>query len=241
MMKFVAYHGDPAVKADLLANIARHRAADDIVRGIGWDPATGKGCAVGCSINCYDHSLYPVRLGIPEWLARVEDTLFEGMSEARSRSWPEDFAEAIPVGADLEKAKAPFLLMVLRSTLRNFDHFEYPQVFAAVNGSIALWERADNGSDDWHEARHEARRAAESAAWSAARSTARSTAWSTARSAAWSAACSAAESAAESAAWSAAWSATESAVESAAGSAAWRACHDEFADGLLSILSAVGA
>ena len=254
-----AFHNDPAVKIKYLARVDDHIAADDLVRGAtGRD---GKGCAVWCTLDAYDHSRYPVELGIPEWLAKVEDTLFEGMSVEKSKTWPRDFLNAIELGVDLERAKAPFLLVVLRSTLRNFDHTDNPEFAAAVQGAIALWERSDVGTPDWESAA----RSAESAAWSAAsaaRSAARSaesavwSAWSaesaalsaesavwsawSAESAALSAAWSAASSAAKSAGWSV-WSA-ESAVwsaESAAESAAWSAesvAYDSFADALILIL-----
>ena len=121
--------------------------ADNLIRGVGWDE--GKGCAVGCTLENYDHSQYPIELGIPEWLARVEDTLFEGMSFEKSKTWPKDFLEAINVGADLEKAKAPFLIIVLKSTLDTFNHSQYPEVKNAIDESILLWQRDDIGSDDW--------------------------------------------------------------------------------------------
>lgn len=64
-------------------------------------------------------------MGIPEWLARLEDTLFEGMSKEKSRAWPEVFLKVIPLGVtegQFElKVKAPFLIAVLESTLDTFD------------------------------------------------------------------------------------------------------------------------
>ncbi len=221
-----AFHGNSAIKVDRLARVAAHRAADDLQRGMTGEG--GKGCAVWCTLDAYDHARYPIELGIPEWLARVEDTLFEGMSIGRAMGWPTDFLEACAVGADLECAKAPFLIHVLRSTLKHFDHAANPQVVAAVEGSIALWGRTDIGSADWESAWSAARSAAESA--DSAAESARSAAWS-----AWSAAWSA-----RSAAWSA-WSAAESAdsaAESARSAAwsAWSAAYDEFADTLLTIL-----
>jgi hypothetical protein len=203
-----SFHNDIAVKQKYVARIEAHRKADEIIRGIGWDE--GKGCAVGCTLNAYNHKAYETELGIPEWLARAEDMLFEGMTEGRAMLWPSEFLMAIPLGVTEDQferwVKAPFLVMVLECTLKNFDHTKFPECATAVRGSIALWQRKDIGS----------------AAWSAARSAA----WSAADSAAWSAARSAADSAAESAARGAA----ESAAESAA--------YDHFADELLTLLRA---
>ena len=162
-----AFHNDQAIKDKYLARVIAHREADNIIRGTGWED--GKGCAVGCTLENYDHSRYPIELGIPEWLARVEDTLFEGMSLGKSRTWPEEFLKAVNVGADLEKIKGPFLIMVLRSALETFDHAKFPDVKSAIDGSIALWQRDDIGSDEWNKAAEAAWAAAEAAARAAAK------------------------------------------------------------------------
>lgn len=77
--KLQSFHNDIAIKQKYLDRVIAHRKADNIIRGQGW--SNGKGCAVGCTLENYDHAQYPIELGIPEWLARVEDTLFEGMTE----------------------------------------------------------------------------------------------------------------------------------------------------------------
>jgi hypothetical protein len=221
-MALSAFHGDQAIKDKYIARVAAHRAADNLIRGSGWDGH--KGCAVGCTLEDYNHAKYETELGIPEWLARVEDNIFEGAEQEYAMDWPGKFLAAIRPGADLESVKAPFLIFVLESTLGNFDHQAFPDCKEAIDGVIALWrlpeaERTESAA--WSAA-VSARSAAESAAWSAAES-ARSAAGSAARSAAWSAARSA-ESAARSAAWSA-----RSAAESA-----WQ----KFGDKLLELLTA---
>ena len=118
-----AFHNDPAIKAKYLARVENHIKLDNLVRGETGDG--GKGCAVWCTLDAYDHARYPIELGIPEWLARVEDKIFEEMSEQKSRTWPRDFLDAIAPGADLEKAKAPFLIMVLESAITTFDHDKF--------------------------------------------------------------------------------------------------------------------
>lgn len=161
--KMLSFHNSRDVKDKYINRVNQHMIADKIVRGIGW--SNGKGCAVGCTLENYDHSQYPVELGIPEWLAHVEDTLFEGMSLEKSKTWPKVFLEAIPLGVSEEtferKVKAPFLVMVSRSALETFDHVAFPDVKAAVDGSIALWQRDDIGSKEFQEA------AADAAAWAA--------------------------------------------------------------------------
>lgn len=104
-------------KKEFVAELIKHQKADDFIRGTYWNVDKGKGCAVGCSLQSIsklkdlkfsfdDHSLYETHLGIPEWLARLEDTIFENISLERSKTWPVEFAKAIKVGANLEKAKS---------------------------------------------------------------------------------------------------------------------------------------
>lgn len=95
----LAYHNNEEIKAEYLARVRAHRAADALIQGTGW--AHGKGCAVGCTLESYDHERYPIELGIPEVLAYLEDSLFELQTPADAQQWPQRFLAAIPSGADL--------------------------------------------------------------------------------------------------------------------------------------------
>jgi hypothetical protein len=211
----VAFHGNAAEKDAILAQLQLHYDADEIVHGIYWEK--GKGCAVGCTIHSDDHAEYEPRFGIPQALARLEDTIFEGMTNGNSKEWPLRFMRAIPVGADLSHVQWQFLHWLLTDEKAN-PGINHPLVKDAVSRVATMMAALAKGDDVPESA---ARSAARSAAQSAAQSAAES-AWSArsaAESAAWSAE-SAAQSAAESAAWSAAESAVRSAAESAVRSAA---------------------
>ena len=234
MNTLLSFHGDEKLKETMIEEIEKHRKADAIIQGTygNKDDKEFKGCAVGCSIQSLnkgldtsDHSIYEKELGIPEWLARLEDKLFEGLPVEESKKWPGDFMQAIPIGVNLEHVKYKFCVFLLKEnidrvlTLKIEDSLK-EQVVSAIRDVLTLHENAIN-TGIWDES---AARSAESAAESAARSAA-SAAWS----AAWSAA-----SAARSAAWSAAWSAA-SAAESAA-SAAWSAAYIKYAEKLLEMI-----
>src|SRR5262245_2657581 len=188
MTKLLAFHSDMSIKAKYLTRVENHIKMDNLVRGTGWNSEDGKGCAVGCTLEAYDHSLYPIELGIPEWLAKVEDTLFESMTLDMSRTWPLVFLSAIKPGVDLERTKGLFLVVVLKSALESLDHNKFPDVKLAIDRSIALWQHSNIGSSEWMTAK-----AAEAEAWAAA-----AEAW---------AARAAAEAWAAEAAWAAAWAA----------------------------------
>jgi hypothetical protein len=248
----IAYHGRAADKAAILATLSRHREADALVQGYGyWKD--GKGCAVGCTINSGDHAEYEPRFGIPQALARLEDSIFEGLPVDLARQWPERFMGAIAPGADLSRLHWHLLHWLLTTPSVN-PGIKHPLVRDAVKRCADLIADLAAGKAP----NQSAAESAASAAWSA-ESAAASAAWSAesaAASAAWSAAESAAESArsaaasaarsAESAAWSAenaarsaarsaesaesaarsAAMSAESAAESAAESGAWVAISD---------------
>lgn len=133
-----AFHDKEEVKNFYLARVCAHRVADEIIHGQYWEE--GKRCAVGCTIHSDNHNAYESELGIPEWLARVEDCVFEGLPNKRSMLWPEKFLSAIKPGVDLEKIKTPFLIFVLESCLESMalvelDANKFPEVQNALDGS----------------------------------------------------------------------------------------------------------
>jgi hypothetical protein len=238
----VSWHGDDAIKAKYLARVEAHRIADELVQGTGFEG--GKGCAVGCTFDNYNHARGPIEIGVPEWLMRLEDVIFEGLPQEKAMMWPTQFLLAIPVGANLEPVQ--WQLAILRHKRQLDVLATNPEPYArqaeqALHMTISYCNLRLTPCDDLlaqsaacSVAHLTARAAAESAqpAICAARMAARMAAYS-AHSAAYSAAHSAAHSAAESArsaaysahsAYSAAYWAAHSAAHSAY-SAAYSAAH----------------
>ncbi len=228
-----AFHNDSVIKQKYLERLAAHRAADNLIQGTTWED--GKGCAVGCTLEAYNHAAYETELGIPEMLARLEDTIFEGLPEVEAMQWPERFLRAPRVGADLSLVGWKFLHWLLTQT--EFGDFRHEIVRSAVMECAAVIEPLTRGEPVDMAAAESAAESARSVAESAmsamsARSAAESamSAMSAAESAAWLArsAARSARSVAESAesaeyaasaawlaarsAWLAAWSAAQSAA-----------------------------
>ena len=204
-----AYHNDLAVKAKFVVRMKAHVDANDLVRQIYWE--NGKGCGVGCTIHSDNHKVYETELGWPEWLAHLEDRIFEKMSDAAAREFPLLLLEAVPAGfSDWDELHHDFCIFLLHD-ICEFDRTKYPAVATAIDTVIRLHEkRAEAGDSAWLKAREAADAAAysiRSAHWAAGAAT-ESAAYS-----AW-----AAEAATESAARS-----TPLAVYLAAQSAAWEA------------------
>lgn len=158
----LSYHNDPAVKAKYVNRFAAHRAADEVIQGTGFD--NGRGCFVGCTLDDYNHSRFPIELGWPEWLARLADTIFEGVPKAEAPQFGTDLLEAVPVGADLEPLRHRLALTVQRRNLARLADNTEPyatQCRAAVEQVIAYLANPEK------DAARSASAAAESAAWSA--------------------------------------------------------------------------
>ena len=79
----LAWQNDPAKKAFYIESIKAHRDADNFIQGEGWDGF--KGCSIGCTFEKYDHSLHETELGLPVWLAHLQDKIHEGLSAEHSR------------------------------------------------------------------------------------------------------------------------------------------------------------
>ena len=204
----VAWHAEPELKIQALAQLREHQRMDQIVQGTYWKD--GKGCHLGCLTHCNvdSHEATERLFGLPLRVAYFLEAVFEGLPKDKAVRWVTESVEAIPVGADLSRWHHRFGHWLLaESGLLTITDINRD----AIAGVAELHRRAAAGEPLCE--------AAESAAWSSA-------AWSAAaaaESAAWS-------SAAE---WSAAWSAaaaSESAGESAgARSAARSAAFEKFA------------
>src|SRR5258708_20723993 len=110
----IAYHGNTEIKKKYLDRLKAHRIADELVQGIGWETnGKSKGCAVGCTLDAYEHNRYETELGIPEHIARLEDSIFEGLSREKAMEWPEVFLTAIKPGADLSLVFPRFIIWLL--------------------------------------------------------------------------------------------------------------------------------
>lgn len=210
MTKLLSFKNDPAIKEALVARMDKHIELDELLQGATGD--NHKGCTVWCALNNgdlkegYNHAAFESILGLPEWLARLQDTIFEGLSAEDAKTFSSQWTKAIPVGKDLEPVKWKFCAFILKDNIERVLSLEISdelkkQIVDAINQCLKLHEDAIT-SGKWDE----------SAAWSAAGSAAESAAGS-----------------AELAAWSA-----ESA-ESAARSARSAACK-KYADELIHLL-----
>jgi hypothetical protein len=216
----LAWHSDAALQEATVAEMVAHRKADRLIKGVYWEG--GKGCAVGCLIHSGDHAQYEPRfVGIPQALAKLEDTIFENLTNGEAMKWPERFLAAAKPGADLSLVQWQFLAFIVDEALARPEAQSVREACQPALEVVRAKARGEEVSEEPAWSAAWSARSAESAAWSAAWSARSARSAESAASAAWSAR------SAESAAWSAAWSARS--AESAA-SAAWSAESAESAE-----------
>lgn len=177
-----AFHNQLTIKQKYMIRLADHRAKEHLVQGTGW-AVTGlevRGCAVGCTLERYDQSLYPIELGLPEWAGRLEDYLFEHLPKSEAEQFAEDFLAVIPVGANIEPVRHKLAIRRIDKSLeRLVGNVEpYADECRKAIELVKLWhesmieseisESAARSAESAESA--ESARSAESAAWSAARS-----------------------------------------------------------------------
>jgi hypothetical protein len=243
----LTYNASAELKAEHVAHAEAHFAAEQLLSGTYGTEKNGK--FYGCSVGCFAHDIAPDvednrheivanHYALPEWLVRLQDSMFEGLPQEDRGTFHVELAKRIPLGADL--TPVPHWIAIARidrmlETQRKVLEAKHPQqvhdAIAQVISALEIGRRAHEAAaggnvcelpaaESAARSAESAESAAESAAWSA---------WSarsaeSAESAAWSAAWSARSAkSAESAAWSA-WSARSAeSAESAAESAAWSA------------------
>src|SRR6185503_20007125 len=109
--QFLAFHSDPKAKAFYVDRLKKHRAADHIIQGTGWE--RGKGCAIGCTLENYSHEQYERELGVPLVLAFLIDKIFERLPAERAKDFPLQVVRAIRPGADLRLVWHRLMVWVL--------------------------------------------------------------------------------------------------------------------------------
>lgn len=113
-----AFLGDSSVKSQYIKQIKKQIRSGEVLRGHypAWNGNSGTpvGCTIQCSVNT--HKQFEQQLGIPESLAYLEDEIFQGLPDQRAATWPRDFLEAIPVGADLSKVWHYFAAWLIRDS-----------------------------------------------------------------------------------------------------------------------------
>lgn len=164
----LTFKNDPLIKDSLVKRMDKHIELDELLQGATGN--NGKGCTVWCALNNgelkrgYDHSAFPDVLGLPEWLARLQDTIFEGLDVEDSKWFSSEWVRAIPIGKNIEPVKWKFCAFILKENIEIVLSLDIKddlkkQVVDAINMCLSVQISAiETGAVD---------EAAWSAAWSA--------------------------------------------------------------------------
>lgn len=105
----LTFYSDPAKKQERIERHKRHVEADRLIAGCYQDDSHPiKGCSVGCDAidisgntggNC--HKVVAEHDGVPEWLERLRDVVFEGLPDSARAGWHLSLTEVIPVGVEI--------------------------------------------------------------------------------------------------------------------------------------------
>jgi len=107
----VSFFGEHSLKHAVVERVKEHQRLDQIVQRIYWDGQ--KGCAIGCVLHSDDHMAFERQLGLPVFLAYLDEHIFESLPAEEARTWPLRFIEAVPVGVDLDLVFPRFLHWLL--------------------------------------------------------------------------------------------------------------------------------
>jgi hypothetical protein len=195
----LSYHNDAKLKELMVIEMKKHKEKDQFIKGVykkNENEKEFKGCAVGCSIdsinkilhknyNNNSHKVFEEAIGVPQWLAILQDIFFENLSSEENSEFAINFLEAIPVGVNLGPVKWKFCAFILKqnldivSNLSNISEELKENVIQSIQKVLNIHESSIK-SGEWDI--ESAELAADSAglaadsAWSAERSAAESAA-----------------------------------------------------------------
>jgi hypothetical protein len=170
-----AFHGSKELKHKYIDRINAHVAAGELSQRTGYQPRGPNGKPIGGFIGCtfddydmFDLTAQSEEIGVPEWLLRLLDQIFDGLLVSESKKFAADVWPAVNIGANLEPLKHKFFTYLLEENVENASSLAIPdtlkkQLVNAIRGVLALHERAIT-SGEWDA---EAAASAE-AAWTAA-------------------------------------------------------------------------
>ncbi|MGI4871323.1 MAG: hypothetical protein ACRYFX_09105 [Janthinobacterium lividum] len=154
-----AFRHEPALKAQCIARVAAHRAAGDLVRGVGVGQATPtgwRGSAIGCSFQTTTapYVAAPTQLGVPPIVAGLLECFFDQLPDDQYQDWPEQFWQAIPVGADLSGVWPRFVQWLLLDSTHGLRRMaQSPEQGQAVEEAGARYaphvDAPDASRTDW--------------------------------------------------------------------------------------------
>lgn len=200
----LSFFNDQSIKDRHIARVNAHISAGELIHGVYWE--NGRGGAVGCTVHSGDFLDYERELGLPAWLARLEERLFDKLLPPADKHFVSSFLPSIPVGVDVEPVRWRYSAILLKDCISRVLRLDIPEglkarvVSAMQEVRAAHVQAAEKG--DWDQSSARIARASASSAGKALRAARASATPNDEQSL----------KAAETAIWTAAWSAVPSAA-----------------------------
>ena len=107
----MSFFGSQCLRDAVVERVREHQRLDQIAQLVYWDGS--KGCAIGCVLHSGNHLAFEQQLGLPVFLAYMDEHIFEKLPLEEAKGWPLRFIEAVPVGVDLELVSPRFMHWLL--------------------------------------------------------------------------------------------------------------------------------
>ncbi|USQ95229.1 hypothetical protein [Caulobacter sp. RL271] len=145
-MAGIAFHGDPAVKAQALERLRRHIAAGSFVYFPAWEE--GRANVIGAIVEADDTPRFAEQLGYPIALAETLPMFVNGFRpQAEAGRFAQAWLERTPVGADLTRIVSQLVLDLLANPELAALTEQRPDVEEGRRAIMALHRRAIDGDE----------------------------------------------------------------------------------------------
>ena len=164
----MSFFGSQCLRDAVVERVREHQRLDQIAQSIYWDGS--KGCAIGCVLHSGEHMAFEQQLGLPVFLAYMDEHIFEKLPLEEAKGWPLRFIEAVPVGVDLELVFPRFMHWLL-SDPDGVRQYADARTVPIMDTIVAMYARRIEGIPFDVDAARDAgaaARAAGDAAWAAA-------------------------------------------------------------------------
>lgn len=140
-----AFYGSQELKDLTLAQVRRHREADEIIQGVYF--VNGKGCHLGCLTHSSrgNHSELEELLAIPVQVGSWLEAVFELLPKEDCAQWVEGSTQAIAAGADLSRCHHALAAWLLSDESPLSAGNQHELVACAVIWARVLHQRAASG------------------------------------------------------------------------------------------------
>lgn len=121
----LSFFNDQLLKDLHIARVNTHISAGDLIHGVYWK--NGRGGAVGCTVHSGDFLFYERDLGLPAWLARLEERLFDKLLPPADKHFVSSFLPSIPVGVDVEPVRWRYSAILLKDCISRVLRLDIPE------------------------------------------------------------------------------------------------------------------